>query len=967
MRSPLWRPSIYFQAGFFSVLIFALIGCSSNDSLQPPLVEEGTIDLRDWNFETSGKVPLDGAWEFFHNVWLPHLRNPTPTPASVFLPVPLNWASENNQTSGYPLHGIGTYRIKLKLPTFKRLALKVDAVGMAHELWINNQLYKKIGRLGKSAEEEIPRLEKYVVALPATEDIEIVIPVSNFSNLESGLLGSFFIGLEDDLLLQRKLALTFSTFMIGSFLIMGMYHGFLYFRRRGDKLPLYFSCFCFATVGSFVVDGEFSWNVYLYFMDWDWVYRISYFSLSVITPSFYLFHTQLYPEDIPRKGFKTIMVSSIVYGVSVLTTPHTVHRTILLLYIFIMLGILLYTFIGMIRALMNKRKGINYIFLGTVILTGTATRDLILELQGTYEHVYWFPVGMLFFLFPHSLMMADQYAGAYRRIEQQNETLKQNEHDLLIQNQELIRLEKVKDDFLATASHELRTPIHGLIGVSHSLIHSSLHPEVEDHHRASLEMIMNSGQRIAALVQNIQDFSRLKYEDLTLSYEAINLIKLVDYQIQFLKYSYAHKPIQVENRIFSNFPVIYADRERMEQILLNLLENAFKYTSEGHITVSAAFLEDSHQVLIQIQDTGIGLSEEEQKLVFAPFERTATAKQFADGMGLGLALVQKLIHLHEGQLSVTSEPNKGSCFTIQFPNQPHLVKSVPSFLDEPQRSDFSPKSPSTQTSLEIPLVHNNALDSNLPHILAVEDDPVNMQVLMNYLGSKGFNITTAINGLEALEVIEGDSSFDLVLFDVMMPQMNGLEACKRIRQQFSRNELPILLLTAKTQPKDIALGFQAGANDYLTKPFVQEELLARVQAQIESKQNYLALKEQLHPPSPRSQSSVLMSDFSHLAETSPETRKDLVKLLQLSVSYWQEMSQMNKVDLAEKSGFWKVFLEKRGVFRARTLERHLAEKSLPKRPHWKQIIQTAEFVLSQYPDVPSRYQSLVQQLKKIKA
>jgi LytS/YehU family sensor histidine kinase len=295
-------------------------------------------------------------------------------------------------------------------------------------------------------------------------------------------------------------------------------------------------------------------------------------------------------------------------------------------------------------------------------------------------------------------------------------------------------------------------------------------------------------------------------------------------------------------------PLVYADRDRLIQILHNLIQNSVKYTEKGSITVKAH--SDGGFVFIAVVDTGIGISAENLVSIFEPFERVGSAvEKHSEGVGLGLPIVKRLVELHGGAISVTSEPGQGSTFEFSIPvweNGENLREPL-SDVAPTIRENISPVKTLVEERIESLSVSNRASGRK---ILVVDDDMVNLEVVKNYFSDTGYEISCANNGGKALGELRR-CHYDLVLLDMMMPDISGLEVCNRVRKQKNLSAIPVIMVTARSYPDDIADAFKAGANDYITKPFSKKELLARVEAQLSIRAAYLAevkaLQAQIRP------------------------------------------------------------------------------------------------------------------------
>ncbi|MDR1943675.1 MAG: response regulator, partial [Synergistaceae bacterium] len=393
----------------------------------------------------------------------------------------------------------------------------------------------------------------------------------------------------------------------------------------------------------------------------------------------------------------------------------------------------------------------------------------------------------------------------------------------------LNKLNELKDEFLANTSHELRTPINGIIGIVESMIDGAT-GSLTDEQKYNLAIVSNSGKRLSNMINDILDFTKLKNKEITLQIKPIDLKTIVDTVIVLSKPLIKGKELTLIDEIDSSLTLISADENRIQQILYNLIGNAIKFTEKGEIRISAGVVND--MVAVSVADTGIGIPEDKFDRIFESFEQAdgSTEREYG-GTGLGLSITKKIVELHGGTISVESRLGEGSKFTFTVPASSVKSKDI--------SSGESPKAIDMEDFAAIDMITEHEPDAAAAEggyrILVVDDEPVNIQVLTNLLSMQNYSVFKAYNGLEALDMIKNGAEFDLVLLDVMMPKMSGYEVCQHLREKYSLFDLPIVMLTAKNQIQDIVLGFQSGANDYIQKPFDKEELLARVRTLLELK------------------------------------------------------------------------------------------------------------------------------------
>jgi len=381
----------------------------------------------------------------------------------------------------------------------------------------------------------------------------------------------------------------------------------------------------------------------------------------------------------------------------------------------------------------------------------------------------------------------------------------------------LKRADELKDEFLAITSHELRTPLYGMIGIAESLQEGAA-GELPEEMSRQLEMISLSGRRLSHLVNDILDFSKLKHESISLELKQVNLYWLVDVVFTVCHPLLKDKEVKLINGV-SKETFVRADPNRLQQIMYNLIGNAIEFTDYGEVIVSTDI--EGDQLTIRVTDTGRGIARSKQEEIFEAFKQIdpSTSRQIG-GTGIGLNVTKQLVELHGGQLEVESTIGVGSTFsfTLQATEAAGIIP-----VDE-EKEFMGPVVAVNRPSIAPAKVMSHKGDIK---VLVVDDEPVNLQVLMNQLSLAGVEVLEATCGDEVFELIE-EHVFDVLILDIMMPNMSGFEVCERLRKNYSLIELPILMLTAKNQVQDKITAFEVGANDYLTKPCEKEELLSRV-------------------------------------------------------------------------------------------------------------------------------------------
>jgi len=434
-------------------------------------------------------------------------------------------------------------------------------------------------------------------------------------------------------------------------------------------------------------------------------------------------------------------------------------------------------------------------------------------------------------------------------IREVNIELKDKVETIEIQNKELQTADKLKDDFLANTSHELRTPLHGIIGIVESLSAGAA-GDLTAPQQTQLKMVASSANRLSLLVDDLLDFHKIRHKQLRVNPASINCHSAINYIVDLSEHLIVNKPISIVQKIPDDLPNIIADPVRFEQVLFNLVGNSIKYTKQGEIEISASVIDA--QVCFKVKDTGIGVASKDLDNIFKPFEQAdggITRKQ--GGSGLGLSISKQLVELMQGTMAVESIVDQGSTFSFSLPfdDQLNSVVSNPQ-LEESLATEVSTDQPHFESLDNTAAVSVSPLEEQTQQvatgdtILVVDDEEINLQILHNHLSLDGHKVLLAKNAQETFDLLEKEQP-SLIILDVMLPDVSGFEISRKIRERFDLYVLPILMLTARSQTSDLVEGFNSGANDYVVKPFLKDELISRVTTLLQARQSVARLNENL--------------------------------------------------------------------------------------------------------------------------
>ncbi|MDT5176908.1 MAG: hypothetical protein QOJ95_1106, partial [Mycobacterium sp.] len=410
--------------------------------------------------------------------------------------------------------------------------------------------------------------------------------------------------------------------------------------------------------------------------------------------------------------------------------------------------------------------------------------------------------------------------------------------------EELAELDRAKTTFFSNISHEFRTPLTLILGPVDEL--RGRVEGIDAQARDELELVHRNGLRLAKLVNTLLDFSRIQAGRMQARFEPVDLSSVTAELASVFRSAIDRAGLTFTVDCPPLGEPVYLDRDMWEKVVLNLLSNALKFTFEGAITVRVG--RDDDGATVTIADTGIGVSAAEMPRLFERFHRIETARaRSTEGSGIGLALVRELVGLHGGTITAESREGVGSTFTVRVPFgsahlEPDDLASTPSTVQasgasaEPYVQEalrWLPSDPDQATSEEPrTAAATHRASDGLTRVLVADDNADMREYLTNLLRTAGYLVSAVTDGRQALDAIRGQLP-DLVISDVMMPDLDGLQLVAALRNDQRTAALPVLLLSARAGQEASIEGLQAGADDYLVKPFAAADLLARVRANVE--------------------------------------------------------------------------------------------------------------------------------------
>ncbi len=730
--------------------------------------------------------------------------------------VPSPWNGKLINGVELPVYGAATYRMVLTGLSYSgELALKKTNIRFASEIYVNGRKLLADGQTSGDIKSSYRSGNSPQLGVFSANQgrIEIIVQAANYDYVNSGIVDSLRFGSADALIAERQLALSKDFFVLGILGTLTLIYLICYvaasaYRIRDNSLLLLASiCLMFGLYHGlmgerslfFLVEGRLSFEV---------LYKIKDFVSVSGCLALALFFHHLHRSKLSLRITQVVSFALIVFMllIPILSIPAytPIQYYIVLLYQIVQI----WNFLVSAQLFVRGERGIRFKLLMlcmAVLMINMYSLDVIFFAIGIHSSASLAQFCIIIFNVVMVPVVVLRFFEAYQTVDRMKD--------------QLLRLDKIKDDFLSHTSHELRTPLNAIVHISQSLV-KGVEGKLTDTQSRNMTIVVDSGRRLMMLVNELLDYSKLKHGDLALQRSAVDVKSYVESVIQIHGFLLEGRSTKLINSVPDHLPLAYADGNRLIQILHNLIGNAIKFSNQGTVEVSTEIRGEWMEV--RVSDTGIGITGNMHERIFLDFEQGGVTDY--GGTGLGLSITKRLVELHGGQIEVDSEPGRGATFRFTLPLAGQNLEPI----NDGRITDSVglPLSGTVNTHpTEYPLY---VAGKEKEPILLVDDDFANMQSMMNMFKLDGRTFIVVDRGQLALETLFSQPDISLVVLDLIMSDMSGYEVLARIRERFSPFELPVLVLTARNSSEDIRIALENGANDVVAKPFESEELMARV-------------------------------------------------------------------------------------------------------------------------------------------
>jgi two-component system sensor histidine kinase ChiS len=802
-------------------LIIVLAGCiHTGHEKVIPRASEGIIDLGSWNFKKDGAVSLDGEWEFYWKTFISPVRRTNATDAVPgYIAVPGRWNDFRVNGNAIGGDGFASYRLVVLLDReAASVAMKFYEIATSYVLFVNGTEIASLGTIGIEKSTADSYKAPLVKVIPVNDrTIEIILHVSNFQEMNGGFwYHAPVIGTADEITRDDEIGRLIQAFLFGCIFMIAFYHLCLFFFRKEDVPSLLFCAFCLSVCLRLLVTGESYLIDYISPLPWECIARLQYASFFLAAPLFGIF---------TRSIFKTEFRGSVSYvfvGISIVFIGFSLFASLRFLsYVLSVYGALTLVFVAHLayvitRAVISRREGSALFLVGFCVLVAAVVNDILYHNQ-LVNTMFLTPWGLFVFIIAQSFIISLKFSDTFEKVRRYSLELEDYSRNLeskvAERTKQLEDATEQKTRMFVHLAHDTKTPL--------TLIDNCLKKLVRRIGMADeLRIVKENFDKLIGGMNDFLDVERFDRGLMVYDHDSmLNLSDALGAKIPLFRETAMSMQLEfssdIHDRIFSRI-----DSYAFDRIADNLLDNAVHYTEPGgSIRISLDAKKD--RAVLTVEDTGIGMSENEVKHVFEPFFRAVHGKENTRGTGIGLSIVKGIVESVNGKIDFSSVLNEGTKVTIEFERSEDPGK------DRTSMYCVEPRVPVSRVH-RLP-IHDSRYDRRLHTVFVIEDDTRMAAYLVDSMKKK-YNVFYARDGRHALRKIPTIPKPSIIVSDIVMGEVGGYELYQRLMKDKCFADIPFVFLTAKASKCEKLKGLRMGAIEYVTKPFDMEELIARMES-----------------------------------------------------------------------------------------------------------------------------------------
>lgn len=668
------------------LLIFTISSSFQTHAAAPPMVQNGTLNLSNWNLKTKGGIPLNGEWKIQFDQLL---ESPNQTlPPQQKIQVPGLW----NEIYGKNI-GVATYHLKLTVNPADvggLLALKTGKINSAFKIFINGKLIGRNGIVGIDEKSTLPEYRPNVFPFECkTQELDLLIQVSNFNHRKGGIRKLIQIGYFEDLSNQRMLRLVYDLSLFGIIITMGFYHISLQKIKINDKSPVLFGIFCLIVGVRILNNGELPFTIIFPNISWEILRKIEYITFFLSIPTFAAYIRTLYPDVVHEIFSKILTFLATLFTIFTLCSSPRIFSHIMIYYHFIAVLGCAFGVYYLGKASYQKKDSARLFLTCFIFLFLTVINDILFQNE-IIKTMSLTPLGLFIFIFSQVYLLSSRFEKAFSNIEILTQQVNIKSEELMQYGQKLEEMviertsnlqeslseaqkdkEKYKQKNIdksilyASLNHELRAPMQGILGFA-QLGKDRIEKLNKDKLQDYFSVIFENGHRLLHTVNEILDFTKYEMGKMQLNTQPQNLVSLANIAINELNILALKKKIALNFTPENQEITASVDAAKLIKVIRNLISNAIKFSPEGS-EICMTLSSRNEEVEFQITDTGIGIPESEISHIFEKFAQSRKTEHIQNSTGLGLAISKEIILQHKGRISAKNNTGKGATFTVSIP------------------------------------------------------------------------------------------------------------------------------------------------------------------------------------------------------------------------------------------------------------------------------------------------------------